>query len=243
MESDSDKMEDHLNLEQQIAKILVEHGHTLATAESCTGGLLGHRLTEMPGSSQYYLGGVIAYSNEAKMKFLGVQANTLEREGAVSAAVAEEMVRGAQEAFQADYALAITGIAGPDGGTDEKPVGLTFIALATPQGIKQERFIWTGKRSENKSMSASIAFKMLFEEIQPLVEYEVEASFNAAGQARPLSVVVGGEQRPVISIGRRWSNNLGDFVLVRVSGGYSLEITLQNGTWFGRVVSQLPMYS
>jgi hypothetical protein len=167
----------------------------------------------------------------------------LEQDGAVSAAVAEEMLQGALQAFRADYALAVTGIAGPDGGTEDKPVGLTFVALASPQNIRVERFIWQGNRQQNKAASANAALKLLFEEIQPLVSYEVEASFMPNGQAKPQSVFVAGENRPVISIGRRWNNEQGEFVLVRVTGGYSLEIGHQGGRWLGRIVSQMPTQS
>jgi nicotinamide-nucleotide amidase len=114
-----------------VVHLLTERRQTLAVAESCTGGCLAHQLTNVPGASAVFLSGFITYSNEAKQKFLGVKTATLEQHGAVSEAVACEMAEGARRANSADYALAVTGIAGPSGGTPQKPVGTVFIALAS----------------------------------------------------------------------------------------------------------------
>ena len=114
-----------------VVHLLTERRQTLAVAESCTGGCLAHQLTNVPGASAVFLSGFITYSNEAKQKFLGVKASTLEQHGAVSEAVACEMAEGARRASSTDYALAVTGIAGPSGGTPQKPVGTVFIALAS----------------------------------------------------------------------------------------------------------------
>ncbi|MGQ9477425.1 MAG: CinA family protein [Candidatus Bipolaricaulia bacterium] len=150
-----------MGLEEEIGALLRERGLTLATAESCTGGLLGHMITNVPGSSDYFLGGVVAYSNAAKERLLGVRAETLAKEGAVSEAVALEMARGARRLFGADLALATTGIAGPGGGTEEKPVGLIYIALVTPDRELCERHIWSSDREGNKRRSAERALELL----------------------------------------------------------------------------------
>jgi PncC family amidohydrolase len=148
-------------LEVYIGALLRQRGLTLATAESCTGGLLGHRLTNVPGSSDYYLGGIIAYANAAKVALLGVDAALLAREGAVSEAVALQMAAGARERLGADVGLSTTGIAGPAGGTADKPVGLVYIALAGPEGARCERHVWPHDRAGNKAASARQALEML----------------------------------------------------------------------------------
>lgn len=150
-------------LEAQIGQFLKKRQATLAVAESCTGGLISHRITDIAGSSEYMLGGIVAYSNAAKMQFLGVQEATLIAHGAVSEPTALEMAQGAQRIFSCDFALSVTGIAGPGGGTDEKPVGLTYIGLATPQHVTVQRFVWTGDRVQNKLSSASAALTILLE--------------------------------------------------------------------------------
>jgi len=136
--------------ERPIAELVLERcralGLRLATAESCTGGLVGARLTDVAGASDVYAGGVIAYSNEIKENRLGVPASTLERHGAVSAETAEAMAAGARAELGADAAVAVTGIAGPDGGTQEKPVGLVYIAVQAPGGGSTERFLFSGDR-------------------------------------------------------------------------------------------------
>ena len=144
-----------------IAAHLQTLGWTLATAESCTGGLIGDWITNRPGSSAYFVGGIIAYSNAIKHRLLGVRVETLEREGAVSATCALEMARGAREKFGATLGLAITGIAGPGGGTPEKPVGLVYLALADARTVIVERHIWCGNRVQNKEQSAQAALELL----------------------------------------------------------------------------------
>ncbi len=149
-------------LEEEIIGLLVESGKTLAVAESCTGGLIGHRLTQVSGSSVAFLGGVVAYHNSVKEKTLGVPADVLEREGAVSEATALAMAEGVRRLLGADIALAVTGIAGPTGGTEERPVGLTYVALsAAPDVLICERHLWQGKREENKESSATAALSLL----------------------------------------------------------------------------------
>jgi nicotinamide-nucleotide amidase len=121
------------SLESVVVQSLTARGETLAVAESCTGGFLANRLTNVPGASAVFLGGVVTYSNQAKQDILGVPSETLCDHGAVSKAVARAMAEGARRVFKSDYALAVTGIAGPGGGTGEKPVGTAFVALATKQ--------------------------------------------------------------------------------------------------------------
>jgi PncC family amidohydrolase len=144
-----------------VGRLLERRRMTLAIAESCTGGLVSHRITNVPGSSAYYNGSVIAYSNEIKEAILGVQHDTLAHYGAVSEQTALEMARRARDLLQADVGLAVTGIAGPDGGMPEKPVGLVYIALAAPDGEWAERWMWDGNRVENKAYSAEAVLDLL----------------------------------------------------------------------------------
>ena len=149
--------------EIRVGELLRQNKATLATAESCTGGMIGHLLTNISGSSDYYLGGVIAYANQVKRERLGVRAETLEQVGAVSQETALQMARGVRRTLGTDYGLAVTGIAGPTGGTPDKPVGLTFIALAGPQIERCERHVWTHDRLGNKQATARRALQMLIE--------------------------------------------------------------------------------
>ena len=136
-------------------------GMTLATAESCTGGMIGRMMTETPGSSGYFLGGVIAYANSAKTAMLNVPAEVIETHGAVSEQVAEAMACGAREKFGADFALSVTGIAGPTGGSAEKPVGLVYIALTGPAGTMVHRHIFSGARDIIRRRAALTAINHL----------------------------------------------------------------------------------
>jgi PncC family amidohydrolase len=136
-------------------------GLTVAAAESCTGGLLTHLLTEVPGSSAYLLGGVVSYGDRAKIELLGVDADHLAAHGAVSAQVARAMAQGARDRFGADLGVAITGVAGPEGGSDAKPVGLTYVAVADGAGVEVRRLQWGGERSANKRDSAGAALELL----------------------------------------------------------------------------------
>ena len=146
---------------QNIAPRLNARGWRLAVAESCTGGLLGHEITQVSGSSAYFLGGVISYADDVKMNLLGVSEASLIRWGAVSAQVALEMAAGVCRCTGAEVGLSITGIAGPTGGTPQKPVGLTFIGLAAPHERRAWRHVWDGNRSENKQASARAALAHL----------------------------------------------------------------------------------
>jgi PncC family amidohydrolase len=153
-------------LEARVGSCLRARGWRLATAESCTGGLLGHRLTDVPGSSDYYLGGVVAYADEVKVALLGVSPERLAREGAVSEGVAREMALGVRQRLGAEVGVGITGIAGPSGGTPEKPVGLVFIAVASPSGIRCERHRWPYDRAGNKEASVRRALEMVVEVLE-----------------------------------------------------------------------------
>jgi PncC family amidohydrolase len=148
-------------LEEVVGKLLRERGLTLAMAESCTGGLIGHRITDVPGSSEYYLGSITAYAYEAKEVLLGVRHSTLYDLGAVSPETALEMARGVRRVLHADVGMGVTGIAGPGGGTPDKPVGLVYIALAAPDGGWVEEHVWEGDRRANKALSAEAALDLL----------------------------------------------------------------------------------
>jgi PncC family amidohydrolase len=144
-----------------VGRLLEQRQMTLAVAESCTGGLVSHRITNVPGSSAYYRGSVTAYSNEVKEVVLSVQHHTLIQYGAVSEQTALEMARGVRDLLRADVGLAVTGIAGPGGGTPEKPVGLVYVGLAAPDGEWVERCMWDGNRIENKAYSAEAVLDLL----------------------------------------------------------------------------------
>lgn len=148
-------------LADQVGELLRQRGLTLAVAESCTGGGLGNAVTDIAGSSDYFLGGVIAYSYEAKEALLGVPHTLLEAQGAVNAEVAVAMAEGARRLLQADLAVGITGIAGPGGGTPTKPVGLVFIALASVEGSQWRQYVWKGNRVENKRASVRAALRQI----------------------------------------------------------------------------------
>ena len=140
-----------------IGKLLIERGATLATAESCTGGQLGHRITEVAGASAYYLGGVVAYSNDIKEQLLGVHTDTLTQYGAVSAQTAEAMAIGCRRLFQTDYAIATTGISGPTGGTEEKPLGTVWIAIASEKGVVSKKYVYRTIRVQHQERTVNQA--------------------------------------------------------------------------------------
>jgi len=149
------------DLETVIVRLLTERKATLALAESCTGGCIANRITNVPGASAVLLAGLVTYSNAAKQKFLGVHAETLDQHGAVSKPVAREMVEGARQQAQADYALAVTGIAGPSGGTADKPVGTVFIGLAGPSGTVVQRQFNPYDRDTFKQVTTQQALDLL----------------------------------------------------------------------------------
>lgn len=152
-----------MDLEQKIGQELRDRGWRLAVAESCTGGLIGHRITNYSGSSTYYLGSITAYAYRAKVRLLDVSWDTLEKFGAVSEETIKEMALGVRRALAADVGLAVSGIAGPTGGTPDKPVGYTWIGLSTCDGIWTLQHTAGGDRIENKQEIAEKAFEFLYE--------------------------------------------------------------------------------
>lgn len=150
-------------LEIQLGNLLRLTGQKLATAESCTGGLIGHRLTNIPGSSEYYLGGIVAYAYEAKVALLGVTWETLHTYGAVSRETVVEMAVGARQALGADLAVSVSGIAGPGGGLPGKPVGTTWFGLAAADGAWARLYAFDGEREQNKAASAEAALQFVLD--------------------------------------------------------------------------------
>jgi PncC family amidohydrolase len=151
------------SLESRIGILLRQRNLTLATAESCTGGLIADRITDIPGASEYFVGGVVAYAYEAKVALLHVSWDTLRAHGAVSRETVIEMARGVRTALGADLAVSVSGIAGPGGGLPEKPVGTTWIGLSATDGDWARKFIWSGDRRANKQASADAALQFVLD--------------------------------------------------------------------------------
>jgi PncC family amidohydrolase len=152
-----------VGLAERLQATCLARGLTVSVAESCTGGLVADAITDTPGSSAYFLGGIVSYADAAKIALLGVPAEVLASHGAVSAQVARAMAEGAHRQFSADVAAAVTGIAGPDGGSEAKPVGLTYVAVADAAGADVRRFVWSGDRAANKEASAAAVLEFLIE--------------------------------------------------------------------------------
>lgn len=165
-------------LEAVVGAWLLQRGLKLAVAESCTGGLIGHRITNIAGASEYYLGSVTAYAYEVKERLLGVRHETLVKYGAVSRETVIEMARGVRQALAADFplektvGLAVSGIAGPGGGMPGKPVGLTWIGLSAPERDWAWHFIWNGDRIQNKEFSGQAALQLLLDYLKGNVPSE-----------------------------------------------------------------------
>ena len=147
----------------EIIEKMIARGFTLATAESCTGGLIGKTVTDVPGASEIFGYGMVTYSNEAKQKVLGVKEETLARYGAVSPETAEEMAIGLRKLSSADYAVSVTGIAGPGGGSTEKPVGLVYMGVAAPQGVFVKKNLFIGNREEIRLQTTETALAFVAE--------------------------------------------------------------------------------
>jgi PncC family amidohydrolase len=153
-------------LEVLLGELLIKRGLTLAVAESCTGGLVSHRITNVSGSSGYFLGGVTAYANEAKIKLLGVKAETLEKFGAVSLQTVLEMAIGVREVLSADIGISTSGIAGPTGGTPDKPVGTVWIGISSARSGGALVFHFEGDRLSTKEQAAEAALEVLLNHLQ-----------------------------------------------------------------------------
>jgi nicotinamide-nucleotide amidase len=150
-------------LAERLQGICLGRGVTVATAESCTGGLIAEAITSVPGSSGYFLGGIVAYADLVKEAALGVPAAMLAAHGAVSAQVAVAMASGARERLAATFAVSATGVAGPEGGSDAKPVGLTYVGLATADGSEVRKFMFAGDRAANRDAAATAALDWLID--------------------------------------------------------------------------------
>jgi nicotinamide-nucleotide amidase len=158
--------EEKETLEQIVGKLLKEQGKTISTAESCTGGYISHLITKVPGSSEYYMGSVISYSYDIKENELGVSKEILEKQGAVSQEVVEQMAKAIRVKYKTDYSISASGIAGPGGGTEEKPVGTVWIAVATPKKVISEKFLFGNNRERNIHKTANAALNMLRKELE-----------------------------------------------------------------------------
>ena len=156
---------------EQIISKLIEENISISTAESCTGGSLGKIITSVPGASSIYGYGFITYANEAKEKILGVSHETLEKHGAVSPDTALEMAKGARAVSGSDIAVSVTGIAGPGGGTDEKPVGLVYIAIADKDGAEFRKLNLSGSRDEVRAQSCDKTFELIAERLKGTGEF------------------------------------------------------------------------
>ena len=155
-----------MNLEERLAAALVEQNLTLATAESCTGGGLSHLLTAIPGASVFFIGGVIAYQNDVKIQWLGVPQQTLTHHGAVSSQTAIAMAEGCRNRFKTDVAVSITGIAGPSGGSPQKPVGLVYLAIAVSRGTRVTEHRFPGNREQVRDQAIAAALKLILKAIE-----------------------------------------------------------------------------
>lgn len=153
-------------VEEDVGRLLTQRGETLAIAESLTGGLVASTVTDVPGSSAYFVEGVVAYANEAKVERLGVREGTLVAHGAVSEEVACEMAEGVRSVLGTDWGISTTGIAGPTGATEEKPLGLVFVAVSGPGGTSVRREVFPGSRLEVKRASAEAVLRLLLQELR-----------------------------------------------------------------------------
>jgi len=155
-------------LEEEIGDLLRKHKLKMGIAESATGGLISHKITNIPGSSEYFEGSIISYSNKAKMNLLAIKESTLRNCGAVSSGTSKEMAQGVRREMDVDIGLASTGIAGPSGGTSEKPVGLVYVGLAIKDVLISKKFVFHGNRDENKKAFSDAALSTLKEHLLKL---------------------------------------------------------------------------
>ncbi|HEY7025324.1 MAG TPA: CinA family protein [Candidatus Limnocylindrales bacterium] len=163
--AERDELASLVDLAGRVQEIMLARNLTLATAESCTGGLIAYVLTEISGSSDYFVGGIVSYSNVLKERELGVAASTLAEFGAVSEQTCAEMAEGARRRYGADFGVSATGIAGPGGGSESKPVGLTYVGVADEHGHAVRRFAWAGDRHTNKVLSTEAALMLVLDRL------------------------------------------------------------------------------
>jgi len=203
------------SLEARLGEMLRSRNLKLATAESCTGGLISDRITNIPGSSDYFLGGVVSYAYEAKVKLLGVSWDTLHEYGAVSRETVLEMACGVRQVLGADIGLAVSGIAGPAGGLPHKPVGTTWIGLSSAAVENAWLFLFRGERREVKEKASTQAIQLLIDHLAGLVmtgrrskttllPIEVHSQVDPNGQLQPQEFISDTVIYPVASTGRRW---------------------------------------
>lgn len=231
-------------LEELIAEPLRRLHWKLALAESCTGGLISHRVTNVAGSSEYYVGGVNAYSNEVKQNVLGVSPEIISQYGAVSEQTVRAMAYGVQNLLHSDVALSVSGIAGPAGGTPQKPVGTVWIGLMVKSEIKAACFYFSGDRIAIKHQSAETALWMLYQALQSSINsismlplyYEpvaVQYSRTSSSPLRIESFQWKNKQWKIESMGRQWSDNEGQHFLVMDFRRQVYELLLtSNGCWY-----------
>lgn len=202
-----------MSIEREVGEMLRQRGLTLAAAESCTGGLLSHRLTNVSGSSDYYLGGVVAYANRLKETLLGVDPETLRAHGAVSEETAREMACGARWRLGADVGVSITGIAGPTGGTAERPVGLMYVAVSWASEDRCRRFVFAHDRLGNKQEAVEAALRLIVDSLQEgegegmMLDFagepvSVETRLRPDGTELPLAFLWRGHRYEIVSWGR-----------------------------------------
>jgi PncC family amidohydrolase len=240
-----------MTLLSTLAQLLTDQNSTLSTAESCTGGLIGHLLTNVPGSSAWYQGGVVSYSNELKMQVVGVKAATLERVGAVSEQVAEQMAIGARQTFNTTYAISVTGIAGPGGSTVDKPVGLTYIGVASPALVVVRRYVWQGSREGNKQSSANAALELLHSVLTGATVTQtpsnkstiVEVRLSEDGGMTPTAFVWQGRTLKITDWGRQKEEGSILHFLVMTGRGkaWDLQFDRISGVWSAREISKGPL--
>jgi nicotinamide-nucleotide amidase len=240
-------------LEIIVGKRLRKRGLKLAVAESCTGGLVGHRLTNIAGASEYYLGSITSYANEAKERLLGVRPDILIGHGAVSRQTVLEMASGVRRAMaslpelQQTVGLSISGIAGPGGATPEKPVGLVWIGLSASEGDWAWEHHFEGDRAQIKAQAAEQALTHLavYLKDNPLQPTRVEAKTSPSGQPIPQSFTWQGHSYLITDIGRRWNDADGQHILVMTAEQQTVELvqSADGSTWYLNSSTLPPAYA
>jgi nicotinamide-nucleotide amidase len=217
-------------LEERIGKRLGKRGLKLAVAESCTGGLIGHRLTNVAGSSDYFLGGVMAYANEIKQHLLGVPYQTLVQYGAVSRETVIQMAIGVRRmmaaipGYERTLGLSVSGIAGPGGATPSKPVGLVWIGLSTPEGDQAWEHHFTGSRVNIKEQAAEQALQHLAEYLKENPLQPVRVVTRSSNDDLPASFTWQGRMYNITDYGRRWNDVKGQHILVMTDDGQTFDL-------------------